>query len=1626
MANRVLTVLVVLAMVGSAMGSGVVAGTSIQGSDTSIHQETGAANNEQVSDTSGSVERVTDSTVDEESTPEPTTANDTEPDRRYTLINTSTGVSFALEPGAPLADLGVPAGEYLVREYNRTDDGEEVRTFTVTVAADGTVERTASESTDGWGAETTTHSDSNLEVRPTVGFDYDNYPAGSTVNVSLSVVNTSGELPAPVGGTNVTVTVTGPDGQVLERNVTSDSSGSVVVPVNTTGLPEGEYDVDVATDAAASTYGTSFFVGPSVEVYPEFTDHVEVNRTAEVAVALSERGSPVANEQFNVTISRPDGTSEVKTLTTGADGFATLNFTPTEAGDYFIHPTNRPGRGTTLTAGDVLGQIRTNDEEYETNMPAGESVALTGFVTDDGAPAAGEEIVVRIYNTTDSWEGTPVTNITTTTDSYGQYAVDWQTPDVPGAEYEARLFHPDGTRIPNDGGRIDLLSTDSTGGGDGGTAPSASLDTTLLAPSWENVVAPGGTAEALVTASEDGEPAANATVEYVLVYGSGVVAANGTVTTNESGEATIAVDVGADAPDGQNLEIATRATLNGTSVSDTAYGELRKYRIDEERLGTDQPGTTVGYRLTFTDVKTGDPVAGVPMMLSAESMDSLHGSVFGTGTNTSTATGQATIEARLPERATNEYLYGPLYPYFDGGFPTMNVDGFPVSVNGVPDRELEAGETVTVNYTADAVDSTGAIITLRTWEDGVDPAPFSKRVTEGENVTFTVPTVAEDAYYTLRVRAINETGTTALGSSYVQVNGSGDTSGPSTLVVDSDGSGDYSSIQHAVDNASTGQTVEVRPGVYREQVTVDKNISLVAPDGATLNGSSVTGNYEAAIWLQSNATVSGFTIENYPFGIGAGEYDDDWVLHDTTLRNNTVGVWAAYSLGNWTVADTRIVNNTVGVDAYLTSGNWSVRNTTISGSAKPATTSTYDAIPGTGVYAVDTEGSWAVNGSAIVNNSRAGINATGANPWGDATHNWWGNESGPTGDDCVGNVTCADSLSNPPSEGDEDAEAGRLEVRNVTAPSTASVGEEVVVSARVVNTGEANTTQYVTLSHSNGSDGASVLQPVTLAPGESTRISYSFGDGIGVEDTYTAAISTDNETASTDVEFVDRRLVCGVSWGDPHFVTFDGVSYDFQGVGEFVLVDEPGENGTTIQVRQVPVSGSTSVSVTNATATVVDGHRVEIDASAATPLRINGTPTALASGERISVGNGEVRRSGDTYTVIYPGEDGEVDSSDERLRVDVIGDRLDLEACLDPDRSGDAEGLLGTPNGNSSDDLRLENGTVLRQPVDTDVLYGAFRDDWRVSNETSVFTYEDGNGPSTFYDPNFPEQIVTLSDLNDTVRERGEALALEAGLEPGTATFRDAVIDYALTGDSDYFASARMASTRNVSSDATEPGDLTTELRLAPRTATVARNGTVTYDVVLTDAYGGVGAVQGTVGVTNDTAAEITNASVNGGDEESLTTVNVSEDGSAVYFDGALLDTADRGGVVIATVTVKGTTPGETGLNLTIDAVGNESGVSYNVTAVEDGSLNVTRIGQLRDAYSGPPTDPDGDGVFEDLNGDGEVNIVDVQALYTVRDDETVKQNVAIFDVNGDGDVDIADVQALYADQYSGTGTMTR
>lgn len=64
------------------------------------------------------------------------------------------------------------------------------------------------------------------------------------------------------------------------------------------------------------------------------------------------------------------------------------------------------------------------------------------------------------------------------------------------------------------------------------------------------------------------------------------------------------------------------------------------------------------------------------------------------------------------------------------------------------------------------------------------------------------------------------------------------------------------------------------------------------------------------------------------------------------------------------------------------------------------------------------------------------------------------------------------------------------------------------------------------------------------------------------------------------------------------------------------------------------------------------------------------------------------------------------------------------------------------------------------------------------------------------------------------------------------------------------------------------------------------------------------------------------------------------------------------------------------------------------------------------------PRDIDDDGVYEDVDGDGEVTLADVELYYTEiyqnRSSEYVQSNKKYFDVTGDGEITLHDVQALF------------
>jgi hypothetical protein len=250
----------------------------------------------------------------------------------------------------------------------------------------------------------------------------------------------------------------------------------------------------------------------------------------------------------------------------------------------------------------------------------------------------------------------------------------------------------------------------------------------------------------------------------------------------------------------------------------------------------------------------------------------------------------------------------------------------------------------------------------------------------------------------------------------------------------------------------------------------------------------------------------------------------------------------------------------------------------------------------------------------------------------------------------------------------------------------------------------------------------------------------------------------------------------GTSWGDPHQITFDGLKYDFQAAGEFLFVST--EYTDTIQVRQEPWGGSNRVTVNTAVAVAPDdSHRVGLYVDKSTPLLVDGTPTSLADGNSLTLGDAQVFRNGNVYTIVH-------DTGLQTI-VTMRSGRMDIDVALPETPSGAIEGLLGDADGNRDNDIALRNGTVLSAPVPFDDMYGTFADSWRISQSESLFDYDTGEDTGTFTDLSFPSSYASTGDLDPAEYESARGFCENAGITD-PFVLEACILDVGLTGDNSF------------------------------------------------------------------------------------------------------------------------------------------------------------------------------------------------------------------------------------------------
>ncbi|WP_226677903.1 nitrous oxide reductase family maturation protein NosD [Mesobacillus jeotgali] len=107
------------------------------------------------------------------------------------------------------------------------------------------------------------------------------------------------------------------------------------------------------------------------------------------------------------------------------------------------------------------------------------------------------------------------------------------------------------------------------------------------------------------------------------------------------------------------------------------------------------------------------------------------------------------------------------------------------------------------------------------------------------------------------------------------------------------------SIQRAVDNARNGDTILISPGLYKESVVINKQVSIKGEEGAIIDGG---GEGSVITVTASNVVIDGLTIQNS----GSGQDDsgiyikksDKNVIQNNTMKNVQYGIYIANSFEN--------------------------------------------------------------------------------------------------------------------------------------------------------------------------------------------------------------------------------------------------------------------------------------------------------------------------------------------------------------------------------------------------------------------------------------------------------------------------------------------------------------------------------------------------------------------------------------------------------------------------------------------------------------------------------------------------------------------------------------------------------
>jgi len=214
-------------------------------------------------------------------------------------------------------------------------------------------------------------------------------------------------------------------------------------------------------------------------------------------------------------------------------------------------------------------------------------------------------------------------------------------------------------------------------------------------------------------------------------------------------------------------------------------------------------------------------------------------------------------------------------------------------------------------------------------------------------------------------------------------------------------------------------------------------------------------------------------------------------------------------------------------------------------------------------------------------------------------------------------------------------------------------------------------------------------------------------------------------------------------------------------------------------------------------------------------------------------------------------------------------------------------------------------------------------------------------------------------------------------------------------------------------SPSVDPGVLTVApvtISFYPQELTVRDNETI--EVILDKAPNGLSGYNITVSLENASIAELLSVE--------FPAWAAPRDNSSLPADSFWMRATDathqvedgETNISLGTITIRGDNGGIGNITIQVTFIDNDEGYAMPVLTVP-AQIEVVLVIPLP-GHVNPPTDPDEDGLYEDLNGNGVLDFDDVTQFFNYMEWIEVNEPISCFDFNGNGRIDFDDVVTLF------------